>query len=119
MRVLLRNKQPVYYALYNGTKTPVLDSNGLQTGEVSLGYSEPVRCDMSVSGITDRTRLVESGLTIDFDRTLMTDKMDIPFTIESVFWIDCTPAQGVTPNYAAVRVSKTLNSQAIYIRRIR
>ena len=119
MRTLRRNKQPVWYALYTGSKTPVTDSNGLKTGAYTLGYDTPVRCDMSVSGNTGATRLEAPGLTIDFDRTLMTDRMDIPFTIESVFWIDIPYESGVEPNYAAVRVSKTLNSQTILVKRVR
>ena len=50
MRLLRRNKQTIYYALYEGKK-PLTDEYGNPTGEYEVLYSEPVLLKINVSAM--------------------------------------------------------------------
>ena len=49
MRTLQRNRQDIWYALYQGM-TEAVDGDGHKTGEPIASYSEPVKTQMNVSG---------------------------------------------------------------------
>lgn len=110
MKALARNKQTVYYALYNG-KTKVYDSDGLFTGDHKPSYSEPVKTAMNISPARGAASVEMFGVNTNYSRVLVTADLTCPITETSVLWIGQTPNANATNfNYRVVRVGRSLNS---------
>lgn len=118
MRGMVRNQQSFWYALYQGA-TDVTDSNGYLTGEKAISYTEPVQADASISRATGITFTEEFGTEADYDKVIVTFDMDCPIDEHSVLYVDISPGEGVEPNYIVKRVSKSLNSISIGIKKVR
>lgn len=126
MRVVNRNRRPVAYAFYEGT-TELTDENGNFTGELQVNYSEPVRALMNVSGGRGQANVRLFGIGSEFDRTIVTDDLETPFSTDTVFWIETDPAYAAVSgeaiaglsaagkrhdgefDYRVVRVARTIN----------
>ena len=117
MRCLAKNKQDVYYALLTG-ETDILDTDGNETGEKTLTYSSAVQVKMNVSGKGGSAVVMPYGLTVNFDRKMVTDDMSCPITETSRVWLDIVPESTIPPNYKVVCVSTTLNSKTFYLKEI-
>jgi len=93
MRLLDRNKQTIYYALYNG-RGMLTDSEGNYTGEVGITYSEPVKVRAYVRAtqgswtIASDSTMNQFGLDIDYDRTIQLEGTDWDIREDTVLWID-------------------------------
>lgn len=86
MRLSERNKQPVYYALYQSTEL-VKDENDLYTGEAVPVYA-PVACERMVVGINTGSAVLEQfGINDSFSVKLATDNTDCPIDTSSVMWL--------------------------------
>lgn len=86
MRLSERNKQPVYYALYQSTEE-TKDSNGLYTGENVPVYSA-VACERMVVGINTGSAVLEQfGINDGFSVKLACDNTDCPIDTSSVLWL--------------------------------
>lgn len=86
MRLSDRNKQPVYYALYQGKQSTV-DANGLYTGENVPVYSTPALADMVV-GLNSGSALLEQfGISDSYSVKLATDDTDLAISTSSVLWL--------------------------------
>lgn len=123
MRALYRNKQTIYYALYEG-KTPIIDEYGNETGEYDLKYSTPVAFDMNVSAARGASATHAFGENENFDKTLITDNLSSEITGTSIFWIDTDPVviAGIptTPHdYIVKQVAKSLNSVTIAVSKVK
>ena len=79
MKMLLRNQSKLYYAVYSD-KVPISDEDGMDTGEKSFGYSEPVPIWMSVSANKGEASAEPFGVDLDYTKTLVTDEMDCPIS---------------------------------------
>lgn len=89
MRSLEINKQTIWYALYLG-KVAVKDEDGYDTGEVKIGYANPVKARLRVSPNKGESSVQQFGLSLDYDRTMVTtDKL--PIDEHSILWVDSTP----------------------------
>lgn len=123
MKALSRNKQVLYYALNEGI-SPVIDEDGLHTGEFDVLYGDPVKALMNVSPASGRTNLEQFGIQEQYDKVLVTDDMNCPIKEDSVLWVDTLPiidGEGKTEtphDYIVIRVSRSLNSVSIAIKRI-
>ena len=106
MKTLKRNKQKIYYALY-GSTTPILDDDGMDTGETQLGYGAPVVAWMNVSANKGEASVEPFGVDLDYTKTLMTDDINCPIEETSRLWIGREPSEPY--NYAVVKVAKSLN----------
>lgn len=107
MRVVNRNRRPVAYAFYEGT-TELTDENGNFTGEFQVNYSDPVRALMNVSGGRGQANVRLFGIGSEFDRTIVTDDLETPFSTDTVFWIETDP-DNAPFDYRVVRVARTIN----------
>ena len=106
MRTLLRNKTPIYYALYLG-RTAMVDTDGNETGDFTETYTEPVCMWANVSANKGEAFVEPFGADLDYTKSIITDDLTCPITETSRLWIDREPTAPY--NYAVVRVAKSLN----------
>lgn len=116
MRTLERNKQKVFYALYD-RKIPIIDEYGNPTGEYEISYTEPVLLRINVSPAVGEYQLRQFGGLADYDRVLITDEHDLPIAEDSVFWIDNLDTSQ-PHDYVVKRLSKGLNSLSIAVSKV-
>ena len=123
MKTLKRNHQTLYYSLYQGF-TEVIDSDGYYTGEKIVSYSIPVKMRANISPVKGDSTIQLFGNLEDYDRVIVTCKMDCPIDENSILWIEKTPPEhdGVMIpedyDYIVQRVSKSLNSISIAIGKV-
>ena len=117
MRTLNRNKQTIYYALYNGNNVPV-DRYGDPTGEPIPTYDTPVklRCNVSASRGTAESELF--GIDINYSKTLCVEGTNCPIKEDSILWIGRTPDVDTKHNYVVVAVAVSLNNTVYAVREV-
>ena len=115
MRLMHRNLQTVYYALWSD-KTAIEDSDGYETGEYEDVYATPVamRCNVS----PERSYVLQEmfGPMTPYERVIVTSDKTCPVDETSVFWIDA-PVTG-PHDYIVRRVAKSLNHLSITVRKV-
>lgn len=109
MKSLARNKQTIYYALYQG-KTEAVDSNGLRTGQYKPTYAGPVPYKINVSAAKGSAMVEMFGIDTAYSKKMTTNDMSCPITESTVLWIDKAPGETFDPNYRVVSVAKSINS---------
>lgn len=117
---LSRNKRTIYYALYQG-KTPVLDENGYETGELRLSYSDPVALRANVSPASGTAQIEQFGNLDSYDRVIVVCNMDCPIDENTVLFVEKQPEyrDGIPLyDYIVRRVAKSLNSISIAIAKV-
>lgn len=90
MRSLKKNKNTLYYALYNG-KEEVVDENGDFTGEYIIGYSAPVVFYANISAGKGSAQADIFGVNVDFTRTISTTELSLPIRETSLVWYETEP----------------------------
>lgn len=105
MRNLSRNKEVIYFALYEGVGENVVD--GLYTGEAIPQYSSPYSIKASVSAARGTAEMDLFGINTTYTKTVIVDDMTCPIDEHSRLWIGRTPDQ--PHNYEVVQVAKSLN----------
>ena len=115
MRCLAKNKQNLFYALYTGI-SPILDADGLDTGDKQLTYTAPKMARMNISPASGNNYLRTFGDDVSYSHVLMTDDMKTPFDAETVWWIGIPTSE--PHNYKTVRVARSLNVTAIAVQKI-
>ena len=114
MRALNRNKQKIYYANYVG-ETPILDENGLDTGDKEITYTEPEESWVNISASRGSTNVELFGTDINYTNTIVTDE-NLGIDEHSILWIDAEPTE--PHNYIVVLVAKSINSFSYAIRKV-
>lgn len=128
MRVLNRNKKTVWYANLIGTE-PILDDNGLMTGQYEEKYTEPVKVRMSMAISSGANNLGSQGMAdmemygikTGYTHRMVTEDMKCPITEESLIWygIDAgETADEVPHNFKVVRKAVSLNHIIYYIKEV-
>ena len=105
MRDLKRNKQKIWYALFN------VDTDQDEWGNTHniKTYGEPIPMEISISGTKGELSAQAFGADLKYDREMSTHDMTCPIDEYSHLWLDGrSPAE--THNYIVKAVSKTLNS---------
>lgn len=113
MRTSQRDKRPVAYAFYEGI-TELKNDEGEYTGEYTVSYSTPVKSLMNVSGGRGAADVAMFGLNASYSRSIVTDDLETPFSVETVFWIDADP-DTEPHDYRVVGVSRTINQVVIAV----
>ena len=116
LRTLERNKQVIYYALFDG-KEPVIDEYGNQTGEYEILYTPPTLLKINVSAARGEYSTRQFGDTENYDKVLMTDDLNVPITETSILWID-TLDTTKPHDYIVKKVAKSLNSVSIAVSKV-
>ena len=107
MRVNQRDKREVAYAFYDGM-TEMVDGDGNYTGEHEVSYTTPVKARMNVSGGRGAADVAMFGMNATYSRSIVTDDLTTPFSVETVFWID-KDLDTEPFDYRVVGVSRTIN----------
>lgn len=113
MRGLERNKQPVWYARYEG-KTEIIDANGNRTGEFIESYSDPVKVMMNVAPARGYIDWSPFGVFTPYDIAAMTNDTDLPITETSIIWVYKAPPE--PHNYVVVRIARSINNVVYALR---
>ena len=121
MKALERNKSLLYYCLYDH-KEPILDSDGYDTGEEKVFYSEPVTMRANVSPATGNTSTEQFGNDIRYDKVIVTDDITCPIDEHSVLFVDKSPEYDSDDvplfDYVVKKVARSLNSVSIAVSKV-
>ena len=115
MRLLERNKKPLWYALRTGS-TYITDSNGHKTGDKEQAYGNPVRVMMSMAisrgannlGSQGIAELEPWGIVTGYTARAVTEDMTCPIAEDSRIWYGIEPTK-------VVQVQKTVNGQTVTV----
>jgi hypothetical protein len=117
VRTLERNKQTIYYALYEG-KEPLTDEYGNPTGEYEVLYSEPVFLKINVSAARGEYETRLFGDMENYDKVLVTDDLSLPITEASILWIDSLDTTK-PHDYIVKKVAKSLNTISYAVTKVK
>ena len=136
MRSLNRNKQPFHYCLYN-SKQEILDGYGNATGQYIVTYDDPVMMYANISEASGHSSIEQFGTLENYDKVIVTCDLGCPIDENSVLFIDKAPVttnvithsvtnsvvSNVTvsvpaPDYIVRRVSKSINSISIAVKKV-
>lgn len=124
MRSLMRNKQKIYYALYD-KKEIQRDEYGNETGEPVLTYHDPVKYHINVSAARGTADVEQFGINLNYSKTMVTNDVNCPITETTRLWIgkEATVTENnvttVTPhNYVVVSVARSINSVTYAIKEV-
>ena len=115
MRELERNKQLIYYALYEG-KVDKVDRSGYKTGEKVKTYSNPVPLRINVSPARGNAGRDGFGVDLNYSRTMSTADTNCPIAEDSLLWIGTEPT--APHNYVVVRKAESFNDIVYAIREV-
>lgn len=122
MRALCRNKRVFYYCLYVG-KTAIVDEDNYETGDYILTYEQAIPMKANISAVKGDSQIEIFGSDISYDSVIVTDDLSCPIDENSVLFVDKLPeydSMGVPLyDYIVSKVSRSLNSIAIAISRIK
>lgn len=107
MKSLARNKQAIYYALYEG-KTEAVDDNGNFTGEYVISYSSPEKLMINVSPAKGAADVEVFGINASYSKTMVTTDMSCPLSETTRLWVGVPPTEPY--NFVVTKVAKGLNS---------
>lgn len=129
MKTLKRNQTVIWYALPTGNRTPILDGNGLMTGNTRIEYTAPQRMEVSLSESIGLNNLSAQGvadpnpygLTTNYTHRMVTEDMDCPITEETLIWHNRDPgndAYSVPHNFKVIRIGRSVNFKNYYLRQV-
>ena len=86
----MRDTREVWVSLYD-SKSKILDSNGVWTGEWQVTRSTPYATYPTLSAARGSVSEDIFGIALDYDRTAKYDSDDTGITETAVFWVDSAP----------------------------
>lgn len=119
MKLLHRNKQLIYYRLFV-RKGIVTDSEGYESGEDDLVYSDPHSLRCSVSHATGNSHAELFGTLDNYDKVIITEDTDCPIDENTILVVDHVDRVGEPSfhDFIVRRVAKSLNFIAYAISRV-
>jgi hypothetical protein len=123
MRLLNRNKQPLWYANF-ADKTELIDEWGNSTGQYELTYSNPVKAEWNVNTVDSDYEVEMFGVDAVDTIVMVVRNGDLPLTETSILWYDVTPnikQDGTTDtphNYRIIGIRKSLNFAKVYAKKV-
>lgn len=117
MRCLNRNKQIVWYSLFEGDVMNT-DSEGNFTGTRSQKYSEPEYEYFNVSAGKGNADVNPFGIDTPYSRTMVTTDIECPVDESTRVWIGVSPEDDKPHNYEVVAVAKSINSVTYALREV-
>lgn len=118
MKLLRRNTQTIYYKLCEGTVV-VLDDDDNETGEKQVVYSEAYSIRANVSDGSGTVAHEQFGLLADYDKTIVITDTSIPFTEDTIFYLDgVIPSDDTKRNYIVRGISKSINGVSIAVKKV-
>ena len=122
MRLLRKNRQPVWWANYISTG-PTYDEYGNENGSV-ITYTEPVESFWNVGFIESEAEVQAFGIqAIDILR-IIAEKQGFSLTPESILWFNKEPDLPYNPqapqhNYTIAGIRPGLNEVVFYAKRVK
>ena len=125
MRCLLKNKQKMYYALYQGEaevttgETIVIDGETVpvETGSHTTEYSEPVAFKGNISMSGGDINETEYGIDVSkYSAVLVMNKGEIPIDEHSLIWKETAPTGQA--DYKVVKYVPSINVDKYLLQRI-
>ncbi len=122
MRLMQRNKQPIWYANYE-SKKEIIDEYGNSTGSYEIKYTKPKRAMWNVGVIDSDAEVAMYGFNANNVIRVIADKKNFPLNESSVIWYGITPKLNTdgttyTPyNYNKIVIRSTLNTTIFYAQR--
>ena len=121
MRTLKRNKQKVWYVLYQG-KEEILTTNGLRTGNWKVSYSEPSFLYANIAPATGNAETEPFGANINYSHIMIVQGTDCPIDENSLLYVgDHDPeywGDEMDKVMLVVRVAKSLNHTRYALREV-
>lgn len=122
MKIMERNKRPLWYLLYD-RKAPVVDAEGNETGEEIIVYKPAVALRANVSPASGSSQVEQFGNLAGYDKVIVTDDMSCPIDENTVLFVDKAPeyreADGKPLyDYIVKRVAKSLNTIAYAVTKV-
>ena len=130
MRCQLRNKQKMYYALYQSATevttgdTITIDGEtvNVENGTKKKGYSDPVMFKGNIAMTGGEVYETEYGIDkSNYSAVLVMNKGEIPIDEHSLIWFETTPSTPVdesTADYKVVKLVPSLNVDKYLLQRI-
>lgn len=115
MRILKRNEQPFWYALYEGRRE--LGIGNLRTGQTYPSYSDPIPTRGNISAARGDTTASPFGDDVTYDKVIALGE-DLGLDEHSIIWIDKDPEAGEEHDYIVRRVAKSINGVLLAISRV-
>ncbi|MBO7132253.1 hypothetical protein J6V85_03310 [Candidatus Saccharibacteria bacterium] len=94
-----------------------VDSEGYKTGELTITYNEPVKFKANVSPNKGRESVDLFGIELNYDKVIVTDKMDCPIDEQTILWVDDLDTTH-PHDYIVTRRAPSINSITYAIRKV-
>ena len=122
MKIMERNKRPLWYLLYD-RKAPAVDEDGNETGEEIIVYKPAVALRANVSPASGSSQVEQFGNLAGYDKVIVTDDMSCPIDENTVLFVDKEPeyreADGKPLyDYIVKRVAKSMNFIAYAVTKV-
>lgn len=123
MRSLKRNEITFYYALY-GAEVEEVDDEGNYTGEMTIGYENPVKASANISASRGEASTEQFGISLDYDKIVCSCDIALPIDETTILWVDIKPVldkNGETKtkhDYTVKKVARSLNSVQYAIKKV-
>ena len=122
MKIMERNKRPIWYLLYD-RKAPAVDAEGNEAGEEIIVYKPAVVLRANVSPASGSSQVEQFGNLAGYDKVIVTDDMSCPIDENTVLFVDKEPeyreADGKPLyDYIVKRVAKSLNTIAYAVTKV-
>lgn len=122
MRLLHKNKQPIYYAKFIG-KTEIKDEYGNSTGSWRLTYSAPVKAMWNVSFVKSDAEVEMFGISAMSTLRIVAPKDGFLLDTASIIWYGKEPEfpfDSTNPkhNYVIAGIRPSLNEVVFYAKRV-
>lgn len=120
---MLRNKLPLYYALYEG-KEEIIDKYGNPTGQYRHVRSNPMRICVNISAAKGEMQSRQFGENENYDKIIVFEDPSVLIDEHSVLWIDTLPViaddgSTSTPyDYVVKRVARSINSVSVAVSKV-
>lgn len=125
MRTLKKNKQKMYYSLYQSSteettgETIIIDGKEVpvEIGSTTKGYGEPVEFYGNISMSGGSVYETEYGIDVSsYSAVLVMNKDEIPIDEHSIIWFESTPP--AKADYKVVKVVPSLNVSKYLLQRL-
>jgi len=122
MRILNRNRQPVWYATF-ASKSEVVDEYGNSTGTWQITYSTPKVAHWNVGFVESDAEVEMFGVSAMSTLRIVAPKNDFPLDETSILWFGKEPPSPYDPtnpkhNYVVAGMRPSLNEMVFYAKKV-
>lgn len=119
MITLVRDREPIYYAIYSGVEE--IQKDGLYTGGRRKVYQPVQKAMLTVSGartaygfVSNVVQMEFFGLDKPYSKTMWTCRKDLGLTEETILWLDMGNLKEYDPSTEYSEGDKVIHDGKIY-----